>query len=242
MSSSKLLHLGVSACAFVMVTAISAQAYTIDLFTSPRVVTVIDLNDPDPTLVKVNHVDTLGGQRDLLLDVLGTPGAVSYAGTIGEGSFVFNSGSPGVAATLQYDGIDADVVGPPASLVNAEGLGGFDLTAGGTDRFNLDFTRIDGGDYQYTDIEIEVHNGADVALFVGTIPDSSIPIRYDVLFSSFTGITSALSSATSLEIRFNPTSHSDVDFTMTGSIGTPEPATMGLLALGGLAMLKRRKK
>ena len=242
MSSSKLLRLGVLVGTFVMVTAISAQAYPIDMFTSPRVVTVIDLNDPDPTLVKVDHVDTLGGQRDLLFDVLGTPGAVSYAGTIGEGSFVFNSGSPGVIATLQYDGDDLDIVGPPASLVNAEGLGGFDLTVGGTDRFSLDFKTIDGGDYLYTDIEIEVHNGAAVASFVGAIPNSSIPIRYDVLFSSFTGATSALSSATSLEICINPNGHQDVDFTMTGSVGTPEPATMALLALGGIAMLRRRRR
>ena len=243
MSSSKLLRLGVLVGTFVMVTAISAQAYTIDLFTNAEVVTVIDLNDPDPTLVKVDHVDTLGGQRDLLLDVLGTPGAVSYAGTIGEGSFVFNSGSPGVVATLQYDGIDSDIVGPPASLVNAEGLGGLDLTAGGRDRFTLDFKSIDGGHYLYMDIEIEVHNGpAVVASFVGQIPSSSIPIRYDALFSSFTGATSALSSATSLEICFNPNGHEDVDFVMTGSVGVPEPATMTLLALGGIAMLRRRRR
>ncbi len=243
MSNTKLPRAAVLASAFIMLTAISAQAYPLDMFIDgPEVATVINLLNPNPTLVKVDHVDILGGQRDLLLEASGTAGSVTYAGTIGQGAFVFNSSSPGVTATLQYDGIDADVAGPPASLVNAEGLGGFDLTADDTDRFNLDFLSIDGGDYQYTDIEVEVHNGTDVASFVGTIPDSGVPIRYVVLFSSFTGDTSALLSATSLEIRFNPNGHPHVDFTMTGSVGAPEPATMGLLALGGLAILKRKRK
>ena len=166
---------------------------------------------------------------------------MSYAGTIGEKEFVFNSQMPGVTATLQYDGVDADIT-DPASLVNAEDLGGLDLTAGGTDCFKLDFDSIDGGNYLYTDIEIEVHNEAAVASFVGTIPDDPNPFRYEVPFGDFTGVTSALSSATSLEIRFNPNGHQGVDFTMTGSVGVPEPATMGLLALGGLAVLLRRRR
>ena len=71
MLSSKLLRLGALACAFVMVTAVSAQAYTIDLFTGDEVATVIDLNDPNPALVKATNVDILGGERDLLIEEIG---------------------------------------------------------------------------------------------------------------------------------------------------------------------------
>jgi len=243
MSKSKLLLCGVLVFAVVMVTANSVQAYPVDLFTGLEVTTVIDYIDPNPTLLKAANGDILGGERDLLLEVLGQPGRVSYSGTIGQKKFVFNSESPGVTATLQYDGFDADVAGPVASLDNAEGLGGIDLTAGGTvDGFKLDFDSIDGGHYSSTDIEIEIHNGTDVAQFVGTISDSSIPIRYDALFSNFTGATSALSSATSVEIRFNTNGNPDVDFIMTGSVGVPEPATVGMLAFGGILVLWRKRR
>ena len=245
MLSKKLTRLGVLAGTFVMLFAVSAQAYPVDTFTGPKVVTAISLQDPDPTLLKTDNVDIIGGQRDLLLDVSnvsGPAGPATYIGTIGEGSFVFNSGTPGVTATLQYDGDDTDIVGPPASLVNSEGLGGVDLTAAGTNSFKLDFLSIEGGDYQDTDVTIEVHNGTDKATFIGKIPDSSVPTRYEVLFSDFTGITSALASATSLEICLNPNGNPDVNFIMTGSVGVPEPATMILLALGGIAVLRRRNR
>ena len=248
MSNLKSLSLGALACVFVMVTAISAQAYTIDLFNSPPEVTVINFYNLNPALLKApapTFGDILGEERDLLLKVSEPAESTSYTGSIGAGTFVFNSGTPGTIATLQYDGIDADVTSHPASLVNNEGLGGFDFTQGGADRFKLNFNSIDGGNYSDTDIQIEVHNGtSNVARFVGTIVDNPNPFSYQVLFSSpdWSGDLTVLSSATSLEITFNPSGHPDVDFTITPSYGTPEPATMGLLALGSLAMLIRRRR
>ena len=226
----------------ILVQAAAAQP-VIDDFSVPDPVgaVVINLLDPDPTLIETADVllAAVGGERDILLDVLGVSGPVSFSGSIGGGTFLFNSGAIGVAVILQYDGLDSDTVGPPASLVNSEGLGVVDLTSiGGA--FFLDFLSIEGGPVQTTGIEIEVHGGGGSAQFGGQIPDSATPSTFLAPFGGFSN-AGVLQSATSIELRINPGGASNVDFELD-AVGVPEPATVCLLGLGSLALLWRRQR
>ncbi|UCG48810.1 MAG: PEP-CTERM sorting domain-containing protein [Phycisphaerales bacterium] len=226
----------------ILVQATGAQP-VIDDFSvpDPVVAVVINLLDPDPTLIETADalLAAVGGERDILLDVLGVSGPVSFSGSIGGGTFLFNSGARGVAVTLQYDGVDVDMVGPPASLVNSEGLGGADLTSMGS-AFFLDFLSIEGGPAQTTGIEIEVHGGGGSAVFAGQIPDSATPSTFLAPFSGFSN-AGVLQSATSIELRINASGAANVDFELD-AVGIPEPATVCLLGLGSLVLLWRRHR
>ncbi len=217
-------------------------AIVIDDFSAPNssVVTIINLLNPDPALIKTADGSILGGERDVLVDVLGSPSPISYAGLVGGGSFAFASfGSAGTAATLQYDGLDADIVGPPAQLVNAEGLGGMDLTSYGSG-FYFDFLFTDPGMGTVVDILITVNSIAQSSTFSGGILGSSSPLTFQVPFSSFSN-PSVFQNATSIEVILNPNGTANVDFELD-TFGIPEPATLSLLGLGAVAALVRRRK
>ncbi|MHC4179047.1 MAG: hypothetical protein ACYSWU_16155, partial [Planctomycetota bacterium] len=100
----------VAACLIVCGLAPARADFIIDDFDAPNLanleILVIDFLDPDPTIVQTPDVGILGGERDILLDVIGTPTPTSFVGEIGDGSFVFGGSSPGTAATIQYDGDD----------------------------------------------------------------------------------------------------------------------------------------
>lgn len=199
---------------------------------------VISLINPDPTLASSADPGILGGERDLLLDVMGAAGPVAYSGSVGQGTLAFNSSQPGTAATLQYDGIDTDIFGPPAGLINNELLGGIDFTASGSGLY-LDFLSIDGGQVQTTGIQIEAHNGAAVSTFAGAIADAAAPFRYNVPFAAFSD-PAVFSHVTSLTLSINPAGANDVDFVLD-LVGVPEPGTLAFLGLG-LALLRWRKR
>jgi len=208
---------------------------------TPQAVVVIDAIHPNPTLIETPSFSVLGGERDVLLTVSGTVSPVSFSGTIGDGQFLFGSatGLSATAATIQYDGADTDVWGPPASLVNSERLGNVDLTAMGSG-FVLDFQSIDGGNRSDTDIEIEVHSNALSAAFAGVIPDSAVPFTYAVDFASFVG-DDVFTAATSITVRLNPNGVPDVDFVLS-RIDVPEPVAAALLAIGAVVLLRRRRR
>jgi len=218
---------------------VAGAALIIDDFNEAAMQTqVITILNPDPTLSKALAAGILGGERDLLLDVMGASGLVAYSGSVGQGTFAFNSSQPGTAATLQYDGIDVDVVGPPASLVNNEGLGGLDLTAGGSG-FYLDFQSIDGGQTQMTALQIEVHGPGKSATFAGAIPDAGVPFSYVAPFAAFSD-PSVFSNVTSITVRINPAGARDVDFELD-QVGVPEPGTLALVGLGLAALIRRKR-
>ena len=232
-------------CVILAGLAPARAEYIIDDFSEPGKVEVrvISWKHLDPTLVETPDPGVLGEERDILLDVIGVSRLTSFVGEIGDGTFLFNSSSPGTAATIQYDGDDDDPDGPPAALTNFEGLGGLDLTVYGP-AFELEFLSIDGGQSQSSEIEIEVHSSTSTALFTGTIDDSAGPTTYPVPFAAFSDL-GVFNDVTSIEFRINPGGAQDVDFELDTISIVPEPSAMALSALGLACLLgfawRRRK-
>ena len=108
----------------VLLFAANAEAapISIDLFAKPDPATayVIALIDVNPLLIETADAGILGGERDLLVSVDGVANLVAATGVIGDGTYLFGTSGAGASATLQYDGLDADIVGPLAELINSE--------------------------------------------------------------------------------------------------------------------------
>ena len=201
---------------------------------TPQAVTVLDLFGSHEVIETVDP-GILGGERDVLIDVNSSAGPVSYAGTLGEGTFLFGSASPGAYAMVQYDGIDTD----GDALFISLGLDSIDLTEFGNG-FYLDFLSLDGGGSATTDLRIDIYaDGGVTGKFFGDIPSSPTPFRYVAPFSSFAS-SGALTEALNVTFTFNDPAIPDVDF-LLDEIGIPEPATFSLLALAALALRRKRQ-
>ena len=214
----------------------ATAALIIDDFSlpNPQAVTVLDLFGSH-AVIETPDAGILGGERDVLVYVSSTSGPVSYAGTLGEGTLLFGSASPGAIAMVQYDGVDTD----GDALFISLGLDTIDLTQFGSG-FYLDFLSLDGGGSATTNLLIEIYaDGGVVGAFSGDIPSSPAPFRYLAPFSSFAS-SGALTEALNVTFTFNAPAVPDVDFVLD-EIGIPEPATFSLLALAGLALLRKRK-
>jgi hypothetical protein len=229
----------------------SAASIVIDDFNqpNPQQFYVIAAINADPLLHKTAHASILGGERDLLVDVIGNAALTTAAGTIGGGDIDFGSSGP-VLAMLQYDGVDADQLLPTRALVNNQGLA-IDLTGGGTNSaFRLDFDSIDGGPPS-TPLSYTIaltSPGAGVATRTGTLAETASPLSYIVPFAGFTqagGFTFA--NVTSVTLTLNGgTTQPDADYKLGLFAAVPEPHSVVLLGMGGAALVlaarRRRSK
>jgi len=194
-----------------------ASDIVIDTFELPAAASnsIINLNSPDPTLLEQVAGGVLGLERDVLVNVNGAPVPISAAFSLGGGEFEFiTSFSPGTTARLQYDGLDADNPGPPASLVNSNGLL-VDLTSGGANtELRLDFLSIDGGSGTTLGIIIRLQSGAgETATLAADIPQDANPSSFFASFASFaTTAGFSFAAVTSIEVDFNPTAVERVEF------------------------------
>ncbi len=205
---------------------------------TPREV-FITLDDPDPTLVETPESGPLplgarivGGQRDLLIDVIGVPTESSAQLSVGGGTLgLFTGvGEPGTQIVLQYDGIDDDVVGPPAELLEGR-FPPTDVTSGGTNtgfRIDFDFLEVGPG---MDGVEVKVlatsENGG-LAEFVGLALKSTGPTFFVLPFAGFTPTGDfSFREATSLKFVFNELGRPDVDLSIR-SILAVNPNSDGL--------------
>jgi hypothetical protein len=108
-----------------------ATIYNLDDFKWPQPPVEVRIGDepgdhPNNTPYKMQASGVVGGERDILVEVLGDPGPETASFSLGaspgyfkEGVFeVSTTGSLSTRVTIQYDGIDADDGG----MTNAEGL------------------------------------------------------------------------------------------------------------------------
>ncbi len=196
--------------------------------------------------------EILGGQRDVLIEVVGDPLPISAAGIIGWEPVYGNgllhvatSGEPGTLIVAQYDGKDLD---PANALVDAMGLQYIDLTVEGNNAFKLSFNSVDAGDgpMLHGSITVTGPEGTETVPFeVAENPDPSEKL---VPFSSFT-TPDLLGSIESVTFGFNdgpggPISNVDIELDALEVV--PEPSTIAMLgalvASLGLATLRRRRR
>lgn len=191
----------------------------IDSFDSPGIPAqfIINLTSLDPTLAKQTAPSAIGGERDLLVDVAGTSTPISAAIELGGGNLNFTTAvTPGTVGTLQYDGIDADIPGPPAALINSQGLG-VDITRGGINsHIRLDFLRVDGGNATQLDYQVLLTStGGGTAVATNNVPQSVGPISDFVPFFSFAQAGGfSFQQVTSIEFVFNPMAVARLEFVL----------------------------
>lgn len=191
-------------------------------------------------------LSVLGGERDVLVEVQGTPAPQSAQFMLGvdEASFpsgvfyVATAGSPASVATLQYDGEDDD----DASLSNAQLLD-FALPAGGG--FAIDFISIDSpGSPQGLKVDIHLTSiGGGTASFNDFAPETASPSTFSAPLASFLK-SAEFDSAhiSSVTFVFNGAMLADADFTIDNLRAVPEPAALSLAAVGAIAALAWRRR
>jgi hypothetical protein len=191
---------------------------------------------PDPILDGI-----IGGQRDVLIDMVGDPLPISAAGMIGYEAvynlgclWIATFGDAGTCVVVQYDGLDDD---PGDAILDAELLGGLDLTGGGTNyAIKLRFLQIDAGDGTALKLKVSVQGSGGSDSVEYDIPESSAPSTFSVPFSHFDA--GLFTSVDSITFAFNdlPAPVSNVDFEVDSIAAVPEPSTFALLAIGALAV------
>jgi SdrD B-like domain len=209
----------------------SANTLNIDSFSDPDPAAswFISALNPNPYFRQDSGAGVLGGQRDLLINVLGAPNPISASGFVGTVSLnngVFNlataTNGPGTAATMQYDGTDVDT----SALNNAHGLSA-DLTANGNNGIRLDFNFLQVGVGTTMNFTINATSpGGGTAVFNGVITQSPSGFSLFVPFSSFaTAGTFTFANVDSLQFTFNPTGVQDADFEINQIVGANQNNT-----------------
>ena len=195
-------------------------AVPVDDFQAPAgaEIFVIDFLHDDPVWYKTVDASILGGDRDLLIDVIGAPIPFSAQVEIGNGHLVVATEQPGTRISLRYDG---------------ENDAGFDpwidLTGGGKHTgFLFDMDWVDSGAFSAS-LDLQVFatsfGGGWARILDGEIPDHANPNQHFVPFASFdTGGGFSFTQTTSLEFVFNPDGDRGVDFSIDGvsSAGSEE--------------------
>jgi len=222
--------------AFYTLDVINGAAFTtvttnIDDFSDPSPADVFFINavDPNPLLLQESGPGIIGGQRDVLVNVLGPSNPISangFVGTISATSGVFNLGTasngPGTEVSLQYDGIDADTT----ALNNAMTLNA-NLIAAGNNGFRLNFNFVQVGTGTTMDMHILATGpGGATANFSMLIDESVDPFNLFIPYASFsTAGGFSFANVTGLQVNFNESGVQDVDFELDQIVAAQQKNT-----------------
>lgn len=240
------LQLPVATLALVLIFGVSfappiqAGTIVIDDFSGPQdpETFVVGMANPGPLLVKQQASGVLGGERDLLLELLGTAGPVSAAMTVGGGTLGLLTGSPGSMLALQYDGFGPGDADSSSGLFNHEGLC-VDLSDGGQNhQFQIDMLSLDAGPgMDAIDLVVEVTSYDGTAVYTGAMGENANPFTYIIDLDDFeTAGDFSWGSVTSVGFLFNVGGQMAVDFVLDSlTVTVPEPSSLILALPGSLA-------
>jgi hypothetical protein len=208
----------------------SATTTNIDNFSDPTPAATWFINalNPDPFFRQDSGAGILGGQRDLVVDVLGPSNPISangFVGTVALNNSKFNfataSGGAGSQGILQYDGVDIDT----AALNNALGLNA-DLTANGNNGIRLDFDFLQVGAGATMPLNVIATSPGGTGTFSTVVVANPGGFSLFVPFAAFATVGAfTFADVTSLQFTFNNTGVPDVDFQLDQIVGANQNNT-----------------
>ncbi len=221
----------------VWVQVASATPIPIDDFAEPSDPYEFYVVDTSSLLVTEQVPGPIGGEREALFQVIGTPTSNSASGIIGydpdRSLELFGQNTVGTSptvTTITYNGIG-----------NA-GLGGIDLTSGfSNNRFLFEFISAEAQPLPNT-------NALDLAVIVGSasgtssadvsLPNSLSPFNIEIFFSQLTPLTGSGATLTNVEsivVKFNSIKQvPNIDFELHAISAVPEPIGFLSMAIGGV--------
>ncbi len=185
---------------------------------------------PDTVFVG-GSASILGGERELTVEVGGAPSWMSASGLIGGAGEVLSVatwGAPGSKVILDYAGLSAD-----------------DLTDGGENNaIALNFNFLAGNDLH---VKMTVVGDGGTAIFdsatstLGNVAQLGSSFSYDAPFDEFVIDTGdPLGNADTINIVLNDPGGvplANVNFELTSVTAVPEPSTLAMLLMVGVASL-----
>jgi len=234
--------IGVMLLALAMVTGAASADVLIDSFNLDQSVTVTGAGNEAGNEAGPDASTVIDGYRDMWAKVTSAGGGSITVAAGNSGAFtgldLEVSLSTGTVANtvLTWDGNDSDA--DPVNGIDYTGLGNEDLTESGANTGILvQITSIDLG----VTIDLTAYTDSTNSSTIGHTTSSSQSIFLP--FADFTG-TADFTDIGAIQMKVSGTQDFDarIDLIKATEDVIPEPATMSLLGLGLLAVLRRRRR